>query len=319
MVDDAIAAKGWLVLLFHGVGTEATCNGSLVYAPDKCMINYLTTSTEAHAALVQYLAEKKAKFGLRRSAPSPSKSRTAASSRSSGDQLTGTTAAPQSPQKRVSFVYCVPHTGQMVRVMNSVCSRAGGNAGAGTSSSPCSGHVVVPGLKPASAHRAHRAAGAGAERGLRDQAIAVVGAELRFGRELFTAVGQALAPRAPGVDARGRDGASRLGSSVGRRRAPDQQHAQDAEHQRARARDADEPARLVGRFVARHDLARAHRLGRDAQHGGFLRLAAFVQPASLEQRVVTFLRGDLDLDAHRAVAQRHFERRFGLGRAGGWR
>jgi len=59
MVDEAIAAKGWLVLLFHGVGTDASCNGSLVYAPDKCMINYLTTSTEAHAALVQYLAEKK--------------------------------------------------------------------------------------------------------------------------------------------------------------------------------------------------------------------------------------------------------------------
>ncbi|HEX2875095.1 MAG TPA: polysaccharide deacetylase family protein [Polyangiaceae bacterium] len=60
MVDEVIAAKGWLVLLFHGVGTEASCNGSLVYAPDKCMINYLTTSTEAHAALVEYLAAKKA-------------------------------------------------------------------------------------------------------------------------------------------------------------------------------------------------------------------------------------------------------------------
>lgn len=59
MVDDAIAAKGWLVLLFHGVGSDATCNGSLVYAPDECMINYLTTSTEAHAALVQYLVDKK--------------------------------------------------------------------------------------------------------------------------------------------------------------------------------------------------------------------------------------------------------------------
>ena len=60
MVDDAIAAKGWLVLLFHGVGTDTSCSGGLVYAPDKCMINYLTTSTEAHAALVQYLADKKA-------------------------------------------------------------------------------------------------------------------------------------------------------------------------------------------------------------------------------------------------------------------
>jgi peptidoglycan-N-acetylglucosamine deacetylase len=60
MVDDAIAAKGWLVLLFHGVGAEKLDCGGLAYAPDKCMINYLTTSAEAHAALVDYLAAKKA-------------------------------------------------------------------------------------------------------------------------------------------------------------------------------------------------------------------------------------------------------------------
>lgn len=59
MVDQAIAAKGWLVLLFHGVGEEKSCPG-LTYAPESCMINYLTTSAESHAALVQYLAEKKA-------------------------------------------------------------------------------------------------------------------------------------------------------------------------------------------------------------------------------------------------------------------
>lgn len=59
MVDQAIAAKGWLVLLFHGVGEETACPG-LAYAPETCMVNYLTTSTEAHAALVQYLAAKKA-------------------------------------------------------------------------------------------------------------------------------------------------------------------------------------------------------------------------------------------------------------------
>jgi peptidoglycan-N-acetylglucosamine deacetylase len=58
MVDQAIAAKGWLVLLFHGVGEEKSCAG-LTYAPQTCMINYLTTSAEAHAALVQYLADKK--------------------------------------------------------------------------------------------------------------------------------------------------------------------------------------------------------------------------------------------------------------------
>lgn len=58
MVDEAIAAKGWLVLLFHGVGEETACAG-LTYAPETCMINYLTTSTEAHAALLEYLAAKK--------------------------------------------------------------------------------------------------------------------------------------------------------------------------------------------------------------------------------------------------------------------
>lgn len=61
MVDQAIAAKGWLVLLFHGVGTETpSCPQGLVYQPQTCMINYLTTSTEAHAALVDYLNAKKA-------------------------------------------------------------------------------------------------------------------------------------------------------------------------------------------------------------------------------------------------------------------
>jgi hypothetical protein len=58
MVDQAIAVQGWLVLLFHGVGEETACPG-LAYAPDACMINYLTTSADAHAALVQYLAAKK--------------------------------------------------------------------------------------------------------------------------------------------------------------------------------------------------------------------------------------------------------------------
>jgi peptidoglycan/xylan/chitin deacetylase (PgdA/CDA1 family) len=62
MIDEAIAARGWLVLLFHGVGAEGSCQGSLAYAPSTCMINYLTTSAEAHAELVQYLAEKKSEI-----------------------------------------------------------------------------------------------------------------------------------------------------------------------------------------------------------------------------------------------------------------
>jgi peptidoglycan-N-acetylglucosamine deacetylase len=61
LVDDAIAAKGWLVLLFHGVGAEQpSCPGNLAYAPQTCMINYLTTSQAAHAELVQYLSDVKA-------------------------------------------------------------------------------------------------------------------------------------------------------------------------------------------------------------------------------------------------------------------
>jgi peptidoglycan/xylan/chitin deacetylase (PgdA/CDA1 family) len=61
MVDDAIAKKGWLVILFHGVGAEtASCPQGLGYAPATCTINYLTTSAAAHETLVKYLAEKKA-------------------------------------------------------------------------------------------------------------------------------------------------------------------------------------------------------------------------------------------------------------------
>ncbi len=58
LVDQAVAARAWLVLLFHGVGEEATCSG-LAYAPETCTINYLTTSTAAHASLASYLAEQK--------------------------------------------------------------------------------------------------------------------------------------------------------------------------------------------------------------------------------------------------------------------
>ncbi len=59
MVDQAIAAKGWLVVLFHGVGAETACPG-LDFNLKGCMINYLTTDAAAHQALVDYLAEKQA-------------------------------------------------------------------------------------------------------------------------------------------------------------------------------------------------------------------------------------------------------------------
>ncbi len=58
-VDMAIAQGGWLVFLFHGVGVETlSCPGGLTYSPETCMINYLVTSEEAHASLVEYLAEQ---------------------------------------------------------------------------------------------------------------------------------------------------------------------------------------------------------------------------------------------------------------------
>ena len=57
MVDEAIAAGGWLVVLFHGVGSEADCP-NLDYNPQACTINYLVTSSEAHESLAAYLQEK---------------------------------------------------------------------------------------------------------------------------------------------------------------------------------------------------------------------------------------------------------------------
>ncbi len=61
MVDQAISARGWLVFIFHGVGMEQlSCPGDLVFDLKGCMINYLTTDTAAHQALVDYLAEKQA-------------------------------------------------------------------------------------------------------------------------------------------------------------------------------------------------------------------------------------------------------------------
>lgn len=58
-VDEAIANHGWAMYGFHGVGTEqASCPQGNDYAPESCMINYLTSSTEAHEELLDYLVEK---------------------------------------------------------------------------------------------------------------------------------------------------------------------------------------------------------------------------------------------------------------------
>jgi peptidoglycan/xylan/chitin deacetylase (PgdA/CDA1 family) len=59
MVDEAVARRGWLVLLFHGVGSDQTC-GTLAFDPAACTINYLTTSAAAHEALVNHLDQVKA-------------------------------------------------------------------------------------------------------------------------------------------------------------------------------------------------------------------------------------------------------------------
>jgi hypothetical protein len=59
-VDQAIATHGWAMYGFHGVGVEqASCPQGTGYAPDSCMINYLTTPTEAHEELLDYLVEKR--------------------------------------------------------------------------------------------------------------------------------------------------------------------------------------------------------------------------------------------------------------------
>lgn len=56
LVEDAQRRRQWLVLLFHGVGEEATCP-NLDFDPAHCAINYLVTSADAHRSLATYLAE----------------------------------------------------------------------------------------------------------------------------------------------------------------------------------------------------------------------------------------------------------------------
>lgn len=57
-VDEAIAAGGWAVFTFHGIGPENTSCDINQFDLASCALNYLTTSNEAHEALLDYLVEK---------------------------------------------------------------------------------------------------------------------------------------------------------------------------------------------------------------------------------------------------------------------
>lgn len=57
-VDEAIAAGGWTVFIFHGVGPEAPNCDINTYDLDACALNYLCTPDAAHQELVAYLESK---------------------------------------------------------------------------------------------------------------------------------------------------------------------------------------------------------------------------------------------------------------------
>lgn len=61
IVDMAVAQRGWVVFLMHGVAGDTlptNCDNGLNYAPQTCVINYLDTPTATHDGLVNYLASK---------------------------------------------------------------------------------------------------------------------------------------------------------------------------------------------------------------------------------------------------------------------
>jgi peptidoglycan/xylan/chitin deacetylase (PgdA/CDA1 family) len=57
-VDEAIAAGGWTVFIFHGVGPEDKSCDINVFDLNACALNYLTTPLDAHQQLIDYLASK---------------------------------------------------------------------------------------------------------------------------------------------------------------------------------------------------------------------------------------------------------------------
>lgn len=57
-IDDAIAAGGWVVFTFHGVGPEDTSCNVNTFDLDACALNYLTTPADSHQELVDYLVTK---------------------------------------------------------------------------------------------------------------------------------------------------------------------------------------------------------------------------------------------------------------------
>lgn len=61
VVDMAIARRGWVVFVMHGVAGDTlptSCSNGLTYAPETCVINYLDTKAATHDGLVDYLAGK---------------------------------------------------------------------------------------------------------------------------------------------------------------------------------------------------------------------------------------------------------------------
>jgi len=57
-VDQAIAAGGWTVFIFHGVGPEDMSCDINTFNLDACALNYLCTPDASHQELITYLAGK---------------------------------------------------------------------------------------------------------------------------------------------------------------------------------------------------------------------------------------------------------------------
>ncbi len=57
-VDEALAQGGWAVFTFHGIGENKLDCDINEFDLDACALSYLSTSNEAHEALLDYLASK---------------------------------------------------------------------------------------------------------------------------------------------------------------------------------------------------------------------------------------------------------------------
>lgn len=58
-VDEAITSGGWAVFTFHGIGPEVpSCPDLATLDLDSCALSYLSTETDSHEALLDYLVQK---------------------------------------------------------------------------------------------------------------------------------------------------------------------------------------------------------------------------------------------------------------------